>query len=179
MWVVSAMQKTIVSQLQGGDRRSLGQANRIAALAAKRPAIFRQLIEALWHADPVVRMRAADAAEKASLRNPRLLHPFKAELLGLLAEETQPEVRWHLPLMVPRLKLASEERHRVADDLRRYLQDRGSIVRTHALQGLSDLAEQDESLRGEVVDLLRQATRTGSPAMRARARKLLACLEHQ
>jgi hypothetical protein len=168
------MQKNILSALGHGDRRSIGQANQLAALAARRPEIFGQLIEALWNPEPVVRMRAADATEKAAVQHRELLQPFKKELLELLAEATQQELRWHLAQMVSRLNLTREERHRAAAGLR----DRSSIVRTFAMQALADLAEQDASLQVEVVDLIRRLTKTGSPAMRARGRKLLMRLEH-
>src|SRR5271166_6204805 len=95
------------SILQGGDRRSIGKSNEVAARVLKRPDEFPELIELLWSDDPVVRMRAADAAEKASLQRHDLLAPFKAELLGLAEETEQAEVRWHLALMLPRLPLTS------------------------------------------------------------------------
>jgi hypothetical protein len=56
---------------------------------------------ALWHADPLVRMRAADAAEKASAQMHHLLNPHKAALLVLMEETTEIELRWHLAQMVP------------------------------------------------------------------------------
>jgi hypothetical protein len=171
--------KNIPVCLRGGDRRSIGRSNQAAALAAKNPEIFEQLIEALWHADPVVRMRAADAAEKASLQQVELLNAFKLELLGLLAETQQQEVRWHLAQMVPRLRLTRGERHRAASALRRYLQDKSSIVRTFAMQALAELSAEDASLRAEVLELVRHLTKTGSPAMKARGRKLLKQLEKQ
>ncbi len=68
-----------------------------------QPKRFPELLECLWCSDPVVRMRASDAAEKISVQRPELLRPFKAELLGLACEATQQEVRWHLALMIPRL----------------------------------------------------------------------------
>jgi hypothetical protein len=156
-----------------GDRRSIGRSNAAAALVLEHPGAARQLVRALWDADYVVRMRAADALEKASLQKPKLLNRFKAELLGLLSEATQQELRWHLALMVPRLPLTPAERLRAAADLRRYLADRSSIVKTCALQGLAELAEQQNSLRAEVLDLLRTSTRSGTAAMRARSRNLL------
>jgi hypothetical protein len=118
-------------------------------------------------------MRAADAAEKVSAQKPRLLDRYKAELLGLLAEAEQIELRWHLAIMVPRLRLTARERQRAAFALQRYLQDRTSIVKTFALQGLSDLARDNSVLRGKVRLLLEQAVQSGTPAMKARARKLL------
>jgi hypothetical protein len=161
------------SELTGGDRRSIGRANEVAVRAAKSAATFGQLIESLWHEQPVVRMRAADAAEKASAQKPQLLVPYKAELLGLLDEATQQELRWHLAQIVPRLDLTRAERHRAAAALREYMGDRSSIVKTFALQALADFAERDESLRGEVLELIRGATKAGTPAMRARGRMLL------
>jgi hypothetical protein len=128
---------------------------------------------ALWHRDPVVRMRAADAAEKASARHKALLAPHKPELLGLLCEATQQELRWHLAQMVPRLELTAEERRRAMSALRLYLRDRSSIVKTCAMQALADFTGQDPALQSEVLELLRKLTETGTPAMRARGRKLL------
>jgi hypothetical protein len=118
-------------------------------------------------------MRAADAAEKVSAKKPRLLDRYKAELLGLLAEAEQIELRWHLALMVPRLRLTTPERQRAAAALQHYLDDRSSIVKTFALQGLTDLARNDFALRSKLKQLLEAAVQTGTPAMRARAGKLL------
>ena len=132
----------------------------------------------MWSDDPVVRMRAADAAEKISVQRPDLLAPFKAELLGLLVEAEQQELRWHLALMIPRLALTKKERQRAAEGLQRYLEDRSSIVKTFALQGLTELAAFDRNLLPEVREILEAAERAGTPAMRARARKLLKTLAH-
>jgi hypothetical protein len=57
---------TLSSILQGGDRRSLGRANQVAALVLGQPKRFPELLECMWCDDPVVRMRAADAAERIS-----------------------------------------------------------------------------------------------------------------
>jgi hypothetical protein len=165
---------TLMTLLSGGDRRSIGGADEAANLAANDPRLFRQLIRGLWDANAVVRMRAADAAEKASREAPAMLNPFKSELLGLLAETTQQELRWHLAQMVPRLPLTPAERDAAAATFRGYLSDKSSIVRTFAMQAFAGLAEKDEKVRAEVVDLLRELSRSGTSAMRARGRKLLA-----
>ncbi len=163
--------------LEGKDRRSIGRANEVARLVLRQPRRLRELIECLWNENPVLRMRAADAAEKVSAKKPRLLDRHKAELLGLLAETEQIELRWHLALMVPRLRLSATERQRAAAALQRYLDDRSSIVKTFALQGLADLARNDLALQSKVKQLLEAALQSGTPAMKARARKLLK--EHQ
>jgi hypothetical protein len=107
--------------LRGGDRRSIGKSNQIAKLILSEPKRLAELIACLWHEDPIVRMRAADAAEKITVKRPALLNPHKQELLGLLAETGQIELRWHLALMVPRLALSRPERQRAAAAWQRYL----------------------------------------------------------
>ncbi|MGB9467518.1 MAG: hypothetical protein WBR10_20585 [Candidatus Acidiferrum sp.] len=166
-------QQKIAAMLDGSDRRSIGRASEVARLVLKEPRRFRELIECLWDENPVLRMRAADAAEKVSAKKPRRLDRYKAELLGLLAEAEQIELRWHLALMVPRLRLTAPERRRAAAALQRYLDDRSSIVKTFALQGLTDLARNDVGLRSKVKQLIEAAVQSGTPAMKARARKLL------
>jgi hypothetical protein len=58
-----------------------------------------------------------------------------------------------------------------------YLGDRSSIVKTFALQGLADLTTDDPALRAEVMEILRQSASSGTAAMKARSRKLLAQME--
>lgn len=164
--------------LEGSDRRSIGRADEVARLVLKQPRLFRELVACLWHDSYVVRMRAADAAEKVSAQKPRLLDRYKSQLLGLLTETTQIELRWHLAQMIQRLKLNAAERKRAADALRRYLDDSSSIVRTFALQALGDLSQNDSALRFETQRLLEEALRSGTAAMKARARKLLKQLQN-
>lgn len=171
------MPKNLLSRLTGGDRRGLGRANEVATMVSKNPRLFAALIAGLWSEDPLVRMRAADAAEKVTRAKPKLLQRYKKELLGLMAEVEQQEVRWHLAAMGPRLALNAKERQTAAASLRTYLEDRSSIVRTFALHGLADLAESDPDMRASVIELLREARRRGTPAMKARSHKLLLRME--
>jgi hypothetical protein len=165
--------QSIAAMLKGGDRRSIGKAGQVGKLILSEPQRFAELLNCLWDEDPIVRMRAADAAEKVTLAWPKLLKPHKQELLGLLAEAEQIELKWHLALMVPRLELSKPETERAATALQRYLEDRSSIVKTFALQGLANLARQDSNLREPARRALEESLRTGTAAMKARARKLL------
>jgi hypothetical protein len=54
-----------------------------------------------------------------------------------------------------------------------YLEDESSIVRTFSMQALADLAVHDARLRSQVTPLIEGLTKTGTPAMRSRGRKLL------
>lgn len=122
-------------------------------------------------------MRAADAAEKVTRKHRELLQAYKDGLLGLMAETPEQELCWHLAVLVPRLELNARERQVAISSLHRYLEDRSSIVKTFALQGLVDLVKDEPGIRSRVIDILRQATRHGAPAMKARSRKLLTQLE--
>jgi HEAT repeat protein len=167
----------ILKKLSGGTKRSLGRTSQVVAEVLKNPSDFPHLIAGLWHADPVIRMRAADAVEKITLQRPELLRPFKKELLRLALgsgpASVQQEVRWHLALLLPRLELTSNEQAIATDILFSYLEDPSVIVRVHALQSLADLASTDLNLKRRLLPILDAITETGSPAQRARARKLL------
>jgi hypothetical protein len=169
--------KDILVLLEGGDRRSIGRAEEVAAMVAEDAKLFPQLIAGLRSDKAVVRMRAADAAEKVTRERGELLQPYKKELLGLMAAARDQEVRWHLAVMVPRLRLSDQERAVVLSALNGYLEDRSSMVRTFALQGIADLAREHAVIREKVVEILRVAGRSGTAAMKARSRKLLKGLE--
>jgi hypothetical protein len=169
--------KNILALLEGGDRRKIGRSNQVAANVSKHPNLFPELIAGLWSANPHVRMRAADATEKVTRNNPELLQHYKKELLGLMAATREQEMRWHLAVMVPRLLLNAKERRLAISLLNSYLEDRSSIVKTFALQGLADLAQNDQRIRSRVIEILREYTRNGTPAMKARSRRLLFLLE--
>ena len=167
----------MLALLKGGDRRTIGRSHQVAEIVCNEPKLFPKLIAGLWSEDTLVRMRAADASEKVTRRNPELLRPYKKELLGLMAETKQQEVRWHLAAMVARLPLTGKERQVAISLLSRYLEDRSSIVKTFALQGLADLAQNDPRIRTRVTEIVRESARNGTAAMKARSRKVLCTLE--
>jgi hypothetical protein len=164
--------RNIATLLEGGDRRSIGRSDHVAAIVLGKPELFPELITSLWSKNPVIRMRTADAVEKVTRTKPELLTPYKKELLELMAEAKDAELRWHLAAVVPQLPLNSKERQRVASTLELYLADRSSIVKTFALQGLADLVPSVGD-GAAVIEILREAARNGTPAMKARSRKLL------
>ena len=207
----------ILRMLQGGDRRSIGRSNEVVARVLKEPELFAVLFSGFVAADPLLRMRCADAAEKVSAQHPEYLQLYKQQLLGKLAGIEQKEVRWHIAAMLPRLELTKSERERAVkillgytnghgncanpdnetcharfphpnplpqageganESLREFHANDGSgIVKTLAMQALADLASCDEKLRSAVQRHIRELTIIGTPAMKARGRKLLAQLD--
>jgi hypothetical protein len=173
----SRPRQTIRSMLAGGDRRSIGRADEVSKLVEREPKEMRLLVRCLWDPDEVVRMRAADAIEKVSRQHASVLQRYKEELLGLAGETTQQEVRWHLAVTIPRLRLTRAEATSLAGILETYLEDNSSIVKTFAMQGLFDLTRQNSGLLPDVLELIRALARTGTAAMRARGRNLLKQIE--
>jgi hypothetical protein len=162
--------------LSGGDRRSIGRANEAADLVLSSPELFVMLIEGISSADPVVAMRSADAAEKVTAIRPEMLEPFTDQLLNRLSGITQQEVRWHVAPMLIRLPLTPADEQTVMGILTSYTNDKSSIVRTSAMQAMADLALRSSGYHTEVLSKLEALVAIGTPAMRARGRKLLARL---
>lgn len=168
----------ILSKLKGGDRRSIGNVSAVVAAVGKKPGLFKDLVGGLFDPDPIVRMRAADAMEKCSADDPRLLQPFKTRLVGLAQQTGQQELRWHLAQMIPRLDLTTGETNSVTDIFIDYLTDDSKIVVTFAMQALTDLAVEKTTVSTRVLNALENLTRTGSPAIKARGKKLLPRLKN-
>ena len=163
----------ILRMLKGGDLRSIGRADAVAGAVMRQPKLLALLFDAMADADPRVRLRAADAAEKATRQHPEWLRPCKRRLLGEIAESNQAELRWHVAQMVPRLTLSRREERQAVGLLLRYLDDDSRIVKVSSMQALADLAVRSPLLEPRVVPLLKRLTRTGSAAMRSRGRRLL------
>jgi len=166
---------------EGRYALSLGRVPEVVALVEAKPRLAGRLLELLWDDDPGVVQRAADVLERVSHKPSRALERIlagaKEALIGLVAEAQPKKLRWNLALTLGRLPLTAPECRRVAAAFYSYLDDPSSIVKTAALQGLADLTRHDSTLLPEVLDTLRIHGRSGTPAMRARARILLKKLE--
>lgn len=167
---------TLLRQLQGGDRRSIGAVPAVVRQVLADLRLFPIVFEAIGDADPLLCMRCADAVEKITAVRPELLAAHKRQLIALARSATQKEVRWHLAQLLSRVALSKPERGRVLEILDGYLTDPSRIVKTFAMQALADIASHDAELRDPIVSRLQELTRTGSPAMKSRGRKLLATL---
>lgn len=153
----------------------------VAEWMADRPQSLPRLLELLWDEDAGVASRAADVLERITRKpSPALKAAVarqKVELIGLLSDAAFPKLRWNLALTLPRLALTVPECRRIAATLRTWLDDSSSIIKTTALHAMAELTTQDSDSLPEVVDLLREKGRSGTPAMRARSRILLNKLE--
>ena len=145
----------------------------VVSIVLESPERLASLVGCAFDGDASIRMRAADALEKISRHQREPLQPYVSVLLGLFEETEQQEVRWHLAVLLPRLRLDSSERRRTVQTLQACMHAKSSLVKTFALQGLADLVWQDASLSPLALDLALSAERTGTAAMKARSRKLI------
>jgi len=90
----------LLDHLGGGDLHSIGRSNEVVMYVGQDEAKFDELIHGMFHNNPLIRMRSADAAEKVSRQFPNLLHKHRNLILGSLSSLKQQEVKWHIASML-------------------------------------------------------------------------------
>lgn len=160
--------------LSGGDLRSTGASDDAAGALLAGTWTAGDFLRLIEKSAPVVRMRAADALEKATRSSPQLLAGAARRMLALL-DSTQPkEVRWHLLQMAPRVRWPARRIPALLVAVEAAFTDTSAIVRASALQALAELSLQSRQFRGPFEARLKQASGSRSPSLRARARRLVA-----
>jgi len=142
----------------------------------EKPELIAVLFLGMEIENPLLRMRCADAIEKVTRKAPGLLQPYKRKILGTLSKIEQREVRWHVAPLLARLSLSCIEESSAVALLLDYTNDRSSIVKTMAMQALADIALRRPRRLAEVTQHISELSTIGTPAMRARGRKLLRLL---
>ena len=168
------MEQSVVAMLSGGDRKSLGRAAELVEVVLEQPSRFSEVVDGLRSDDPAVCGRCAYVLDHVSRQRPALLGPHKRALLGWVSRIDHWEARQALCVLLPRLELTTKQHDRAFEIARDYLEDESVFVRTFAMQALVDLSVFDPGLRAVVQPVIEQLTRSGTAAMRARGRKLLA-----
>jgi hypothetical protein len=173
------MINTILSQLSGGDLRSIGKTNQVVKLVLADKTLFDDLFAGLLLDNPVIRMRAADVVEKITKINPEWLGPYKSIILHNLILIENKEVRWHLAQIIPRLKLTKTERAKTSQILLEWLRNKkeSKIVRVMAMQALAEMAIRDPRLKQTTKKELQYISLSEAPSLKSRSRILLTKLE--
>lgn len=162
----------VAKLLASGDRRSIGRSQQVVADVFRRKIAIREVVAALSHGDRLVRMRAADALEKVSVRNWDLLQFFAPTLLKVAAASDEQEIRWHAAQILPRLRLNKAQHTRAVDTFFAYLSDKSRIVQAFALTALVELSIGDAALSERVTRIVGRAAASGPPSLKARAKAL-------
>lgn len=165
----------IEAALSGGNPRSLGRADEVAAIVLADPALLDELFACLGSPDDIVRMRAADALEKVCRQHPEWVEPYVDRLLRDASAIDQPSVQWHLAQMLGEVHLTGGRRELAAAILRRNLEQASDwIVLNYSLQVYATFVRDDPSLRDDFVAQLVRHQAGAHTSVRKRATALLA-----
>ncbi|HVX51076.1 MAG TPA: hypothetical protein VHB48_13005 [Chitinophagaceae bacterium] len=159
--------------LAGGDLRSIGNSNKVVNLV-KGQSDFDSLIKLVFDDDKLVAMRAADAVQKISVKNPLLLAAHKPEILAASATPLQKEVKWHIAQLIPLLCLNAAELRMMWEILQQWALDASNsrIVRVNALQALFDLTKINPCNNISFERLLTKMERENVPSINARIKRI-------
>jgi len=167
---------SIEQQLSVGPWYAEGLADEVASAVLRSPKRFDELFECLLSPDKGVSKRASQALLIVSQRRPDLFQPYKETLFSELIEQERWYVRYRLCLILPRLRLNSGDIERAAEIFQVLLDSSQNALSVSALEGLAELALLDSSRREEFIWLIERKARVGTPAIKARGRRLLAWL---
>jgi hypothetical protein len=168
---------TIYDLLKGNDLRSIGKSDEVVSLVTSDPVLFDEVFNGIFHDDKVIRARCADAVEKLAKKFPGIIRKKKTILLKNLGKFEQKEVQWHIALMLGCLKLNAREIGKIFAHLIKWLNTSdGIIVKVACMQTLAEFAARERRLIKPVLDEINRQMISGSPAVKARGRRLLARL---
>ncbi len=111
--------------------------------------------------------------KKISERDAGALFAWRKALLNEAFRAVDVRVQWNLSIVLGRLPLKGADKALAVELMFERLRDVSGLNRTMAMQALMDFSEGDVGLRARVVPIVRKALEGGTPAMRARARRLL------
>jgi hypothetical protein len=165
----------ILSQLSGGDLRSIDKTNQVVKQVLSDKSLFDDLFTGLLQDNPVIRMRAADAVEKITKIHPEWLEPYKQKIIMELTLIESKEIRWHIAQLVPRLSLTKPQRTKVARILLGWLHNEkeSKIVRVMAMQALADIPTDDIQLRKSIMSEIHKMSKSKTPSLKSRSKKIL------
>jgi hypothetical protein len=144
-----------------------------AAFGADGTAVCAELVRKLWDNDKAVVERVARTLKKIAEIDATVLYAWRKKLLAAAFEAQDVRVQWNLSIVLGRLPLKSQDKALAVELMFERLRDKSGLNRTMAMQALMDLSEEDAALRARVMPVLRESLEGGTPAMRARASKLL------
>lgn len=165
-----AVQGDLANLLSGGDFWSTAEADRVAALVTDS-VTFSALWRLLAHPDPLVRVRAGDAAEKACRTRQELIGDASPDRLM----NGGPGIGLHRVPFAAQLTLSADQAARLMRRLEdTVLNNPSTFIRVEALRSAFALAADNRRLQPRARALAKDAQNSPSETLAARARDLLA-----
>ncbi len=162
--------------LSGGDRRSIGQSNRVRLLIDKDPSLVSELAALTADEDWLVTQRALDLLEKLAHDHAEWIAPHKKIFIGPLAASDKWEIRLQIVRALPLFRWSPTHAQRVEEILLENVAFPQTFVRAWALDGLATVAQRKATLVPIVRKHLREFERSPSKALQARAKHIRARL---
>jgi hypothetical protein len=150
-----------------------------AAFAEDGAPVRRALVLALDSPDKVEAESAARTLKKIAEADRDILLPLAPAILKAARRATDVRVQWNLTIVLGRMPLKGRTRSLAIDLLFDRLEDPSGLNRTFALQALIDLSANDRPLRQTLLPVIDNFAAHGTPAMQARARRILRELRGQ
>jgi hypothetical protein len=144
-----------------------------AAFGAEGEVVRGELVRLLRDDDKAVVERAARTLKKIAERDGAALFAWRKKLLEEAFRAVDVRVQWNLTIVLGKLPLRGADKALAVELMYERLRDKSGLNRTMAMQALMDLSAQDAGLRARVMPIVMEFVENGTPAMRARARKLL------
>ena len=159
--------------LNGGDLRSISGSNEVVMLIHNQED-FDILFSYLYSSNRLIVMRAADSIEKISRQHSIFLDKYKTNLLELITNAADKELKWHLAQIVSKLNLNGNERNKIFEILKKWTQDKNEskIVRVNSIQTLSEISCNSELLSKSLDKILNTIEKENISSINARIKKL-------
>lgn len=163
--------------LAEGDKRTVRKVDAAFQLLCSHPALLEEIIEMIQGASEALAMRAADCLEKFNREHVDQVEKYKDDLIHILVEVSQKEVRWHLAQILPRLQLSQDDLE-VASKvwIHDFYNSKSAIVRVESLQALFNIRDRYAKALPELKKALESAASADSPAVKTRAAILIRSL---
>lgn len=167
----------LLRKLASGDPRSPFPVEEAAEAVEDNPALLAEIFRGAIGDDPLVKLRAVYVLDRVSQAHPAYLEPHKTRLIEALAKASHHrQYRRYLIALFTRVKLDEAEKARVNELLETFFDDKNVTVVISAMEAMVEIAGDDPDRQVALLPVCEQLERTGSPAIRMRARRALARL---
>ena len=168
-------------RLKGGHPNSLGNTIAIVDEVLASPAGFDQLFNCYFSEDEVVRLRTSNAMKRICKSRKSLLIPYIDRVLNEIAQIDQASIQWTLSQLFDMLEedLSPDQKVRAKNIMMGNLANHHDwIVLNQTMTTLSKWVKKEDDLKICMLHHLRRLTKDPRKSVAAKARKVLASLNH-
>jgi hypothetical protein len=135
---------------------------------------FDELFKLLFHHERTLLLRAADAVEKITSKQPEFLVPHKEQILALLTSADHKELKSHVVKLLPRLDLTTDELNSLWNTMSYWAKNpnENKNVRGASLQTLYEFSKREPKQIRDLHNTLHTVGREPVSSIQAKVRKL-------